>query len=738
VTVYDDAIESSAWVGVAGVTIGGGSNPLLNNLVCDVSIDRAVDDLTEQVTNIAGTAAAQATITLKGGNASGTALQLSPFSTNSNSMRNVARYGIGQTVQVTEWVYPAATLSGTPSGYSLFTGTIDTISLGEDSVTITALDTAGTLQGTVNLPAAAGTISSFTSVQTTLNPLGVVDLSLRSAGKCLTPTLRSNAILSVPGIGACLPEVGAFLTGPSTYTNLASPWPAYLPTVDVASSTSFQDCASFTCTGPMMTVPGASISYVHTEGWFYLSRPGSRLGFLVQGDESAGEVQWCIETGGQVSARHGPAGSPFFTTTGTIPVGPGWVHLYLILSDNGWAYVSINGATVESALSAGYDWASFKGLLQVRLNARALGLQVWNLSSSSTAGTNVSWLPNYSASLDSMSTRVYAMARQSAPAWQTVQQVAKAYGDVTWWDGAGAFHYETRPTWKARRATAASRTFTEARIFSGMPSWDAQSVCRSVSANVVTPQVAQSATAAPAWSATETYTVAARSTVTVHIDLDYQVYDVKPVLRGFQASAANSWAQAVAAASVGDPAATLLGAFSVSFMPTATGLDMTVVNNNSVSIALWSPGDGGSIAAGPYLVVHGKTIRFPEPKVLTRAAAAAGQDLTMDDNQWRQDTSATAAWLDDIAQEVAYPQVLWPALNIPMDPRRSVGDVVAIQDARHMDVAHPVQIVGTNFDLPAEGDMHKTSLTIRSAYAPTGLIVGVMSLPVGTSLLVKV
>jgi hypothetical protein len=124
--------------------------------------------------------------------------------------------------------------------------------------------------------------------------------------------------------------------------------------------------------------------------------------------------------------------------------------------------------------------------------------------------------------------------------------------------------------------------------------------------------------------------------------------------------------------------------------------------------------------------------------VVSRAAAAAGQDLAMDDNQWRQDTTTTAAWLDDIAQEVAYPQVLWPQLSIPLDPRRSVGDVVSVFDARHMDVAHPVQVVGTSFDLKAEGDMHRSALTVRSAYAPTGLIVGVMSLPVGSAQTVKV
>jgi hypothetical protein len=736
VTAYDDAIESSSRNLTASVTIGGGTNPLLNGLVGDVTIDRAVDDLSEKITSIAGAASAQATITLKAASSSGRALQLSPFSTNANSMRTVAQYGIGQTVTVTEYVYPGASFSGTSSGYPLFTGTIDSISLSEDGVTIVALDTAGTLQGTATLPAAAGTISSSTTVQTTFNPLGVVDLAMRSSGKYLTPSLRSGVFLSVPGIGSCLPEVGSFLTGPSTYTNLVSPWPTQLPTVDVAVSTSISDCASFTTSTPIsMPWPSPALS-LRVEGWFYLSRPGTRTGFIVLGDESStNEVQMCVETTGQISLRNG-TGTPFFTsTTVLVPAGaPAWKWIGLNLFDPRWG----NNVTVYDATTSDNATPAFNspdGLSQVRLNSTAVGLQLW---SGGPFTSNASWTPNYTAYLDSVSWRLYGMARQSAPAWQTVQDVAKAYGDVTWWDGAGAFHYETRATWKARRSGAAARTFTEARIFDGLPAWDAKSVCRSVSANVVTPQVKQSTTTVPAWSATEVYTVAARSTQTIAVELDYQVYNLMTATRGFQSDATHSWVQAVAATAVEDPAAVLVGSYTVSFTPTATGFTFTVTNNNPYAISFWSPGDSGSIAAGPYIVLHGKTIRFPEPKVVSRAAAAAGQDLAMDDNQWRQDTTTTAAWLDDIAQEVAYPQVLWPQLSIPLDPRRSVGDVVSVFDARHMDVAHPVQVVGTSFDLKAEGDMHRSALTVRSAYAPTGLIVGVMSLPVGSAQTVKV
>jgi hypothetical protein len=727
VTAYDDAIESTGWCGVTTVTFGG-SNPLLNGLACDVTIDRAVDDLSETLTNITGTAAAQATITLKGGNSSGTALDLSPFSTNAYSMRTISQYGVGVSVVVTETVWPSGVPNvGSSQVYTLFTGTIDHISLGEDSVTITALDPAGTLQGTANLPAAAGSVANFNSGDTRLNPMAVVDLCMRSAGMYLTrktwgPDFYNFGAptLSVPGIGSGLPEIGTFIAGPSTSLRVASPWPTQLPAVDVAQSTSSTNCCVF-----QTSTPFVESQYVSMEGWFYLSRPGTTTGVIVLGDEdNAREVQLYVNSTGTISLRIG-LGAALWTSTGTIPVGPSWVHLFLSLHQVD-GVLSINESAWESVLPS--SSTSIGGLSQVRLAAPALGVQVINGSASALPSAPPSWTPTFSASLDSQPARIAGLARQSASAWATIQSVAKAYGDVAWFDGAGAFHYETRATWKARRTSAAARTLTDTTgILSGLPEWGAQGVCRSVTANVVTPQVTQSTAALPAWQATETYTVAARTTSTIQIDLDYQLYDLKAMTYGVAAGATSSYFYPVAATSVGDPAATMIGSVTVTVVPNATGLAVTVRNGNPVAISLWEPASNG-----PYLIVHGKTITFPAPKTLTRAAGATGSDFPMEDNSWRQDTTSTAVWLDDIAQEVAYPQVVWSGLQGVMDPRRSIGDVLSLNDGRHMDVTHPAQIVGTNFNLPAEG-LHTLDYTVRTAYPPTGLIVGVSSMTVGSS-----
>jgi hypothetical protein len=581
-------------------------------------------------------------------------------------------------------------------------------------------------------------VASFTSVDTRLNPMAVVDLSMRSAGKYLTPPIISGqqVILSVPGIGSCLPEVGAFLSGPSTNLNLTSPWPTQLPTVDVAQSTSITNCASFACASPIKMRPTYAVdSGLNFEGFFYLSRPASRTGFLVLGDESAtNEVQVCVEPGGQISLRNG-TGTPFYTsTTVFIPSGAAtWNYIGVHLLDPAWSspvFVfggTVGGGTVFDGPATATAFVTPDGLSNVRLNCTALGLQVFN--SDTAAFNNFAWTPNYTAYLSTQPARIYGLARQSASAWATIQQVAKAYGDVAWFDGAGVFHYETRATWKARRYGGAARTLTEfnSGILSGLPDWGAQGVCRSVSANVVTPQVTQSTAASPAFTATEVYTVAARTTSTIQIDLDYQIYDVKPVAAGVAAGASFCYFYPVRADAVGDPAATMIGLVGVTITPNSTGIAVTIRNSNSVAISLWEPS-----TLGPYLIVHGKKITFPDPKTLTRSAGSTGSDLPLEDNPWRQDATAAAAWLDDIAQEVAYPQVVWSGLQGVVDPRRSIGDVLALNDGRHMDVTHPAQIVGTNFNLPA-GGLHTLDYTVRTAYPPTGLIVGVSSMTVGSS-----
>jgi hypothetical protein len=737
VTALDDAIEAAGGQFQTRVTItwpGGGTNPIFN-LVADVTVDRAVQDQPMAVTQIAGAAAAQAQVTLKSGDGTYLASMLSPFSTNAWSTRGIAGYGVGQVgIVIDEGVM----VSGAYVYTTLFTGTVTGFTLGDDgSAQLTCVDRSVTIQGSANLPAAGGIAKSIAG-DTRLNPLAVVDLALRSGGYYLTrgqwgPSFYNlpAPTLSVPGIGASLPEVGSFVTGPSTSLNVASPWPTQLPTVDVQQSTSITNCSIFRCTTAFSAAAG---HYVLMEGWFYLTRPGTTTGVIVLGDEvDAQEVQVYVNSTGTVSLRIG-LGAAIWTSTGTIPTGPSWVHLFLILSE-ATGYLSINESSWETVSTS---TTSLTGLSQVRLACPVLGLQVTNDSFAFTAmgAAPPGWTPNYTATLDTVPQRLSGVVRQTGPAWALVQQVAQALGDVAYWDGAGAFHYESRTTWAARRGVAPTYIKSDGRILSGAPAWNQDSLRRSVSANIVVPSTLQSTVAKPAFVATEIYTVPARSRLTFDIALDYAVYDIKTAANAWSTDASSSWFRATAADSVNDPAAALVGSISVGFRATATGITLTVVNNNAFDISLWSPGDGGPIAAGPYLIVHGKTITFPEPRAITAQAStlSSADDLVLEDNPWRQDQTQTQAWVSSVASDVAMPQMVWPSVSIPVDPRLQLGTCITLADVTYMDVTHPVQIVGIAYNLPAE-EMHRMELTVRSVYSPTGPLIGVTGrMEIGPSL----
>jgi hypothetical protein len=222
------------------------------------------------------------------------------------------------------------------------------------------------------------------------------------------------------------------------------------------------------------------------------------------------------------------------------------------------------------------------------------------------------------------------------------------------------------------------------------------------------------------------YTCPANRTQTYQVDISGTVlFALQPTARGFDTGAGSSWWQAVAATSVSDPAAIpITSGIKVTLTPTGTGLTITISNTNSFDIALWTPGDGGSIGAGPYLIAHGMAATQTNTTALTSTARTGGGSVSVDDSQWRQDVTAAQAMIDDIAHDLAMPLIVFDSVEIGVDPRRALGDVVTVQDTRSMATAQPVQIVGINHQLPAAG-RHTTTLTVRACYPPTGWILGV-------------
>jgi hypothetical protein len=366
------------------------------------------------------------------------------------------------------------------------------------------------------------------------------------------------------------------------------------------------------------------------------------------------------------------------------------------------------------------------GLSQIRMNCAVLGLQIM-ASDSSSVTLNSDWVPNFNANIATVPQKISGIAKQTAPGWGLIQQVAQAYGDLAWWDMNGTFRYETNATWRTKRFSGTfARTLKGDRIFNGTPRWGRDSVRKTVTVPVVVPQVVQSTVENPAWVATDIYTVPARSKISFSVELDYSIYNIKAIARGFNTAATSSWIRTSRADAVGDPAAKDVGGLTVAQVtPTSTGLQFTFANANNFPIAIWSAGNGGSIGLGPYLVIHGTKLVFPDSRLITVATSAAqGDDLVIDATNWRQDPDQANLWANSIAADTAQPLLEWASLTIPLDPRLSLGDVLNVMDSRFMDVFHPLQIVGISYDMPSK-DKHTMTLQVRGAYAPTGWVLGV-------------
>jgi hypothetical protein len=402
------------------------------------------------------------------------------------------------------------------------------------------------------------------------------------------------------------------------------------------------------------------------------------------------------------------------------------MYLYLVLGNTATIAANINTNVQYSATTTGSVIPDLTGLSQVTcVSFSAWGLQARPRLAAIGASPQPTWVPNYNASLDTLSPKLTGIVRQEdAPAWATIQQVAQAYGDVAYFDETGKFVYQSHATWKARRYATEERALVSSDLLDGPPNWSDKGVYSAVQIGYSAPVTAVSTVAVPAWVATDTYVVQARSTVVVDVDLDYTVYNVKPAKFGLSTSAANSWFYAVYASMVGNPAAIPLGGVTITVTPLATGLRLTIKNPHSVAAAIWTPTDGGSIPDGPYLIIHGTTLSVPSPTKYTAKAASIGGVLDLGDNPWRQDLASTQAYAAEVAGDLVVPQIMWSNVSIAYDPRLTVGDVVTILDPRHMSVAHPVQIIGATGQLPVEGasDM---SLMVRSCYPPTGWVLEV-------------
>ena len=671
---------------------------------------------------------------------------------------------MGATVVVTVNFWPGQTRTGTPTyTANIFTGNVINIPVidGVSDISVWAQDSSYNLGTLVNLPAAGVVPAVGLNLTQDLyySSLCVIDLLLRGCGQYLTasPVLTgaqrgAYTILSIPGVGGNIPDVGtlvqAYATPSGTFTERVTRTAGKF-TPDVIGSNG----AVYAQAVNMATLSANPFTLYRVDGWFKTDNTTSSgsPSTILNGGSSAGTAGSCpsiaIDSFGNiVVAASGVSG---ITTSGFNVLDGAWHHLNVTFTRPTATSITITiivdgGTPVTASPTVTAGVALFPMVL-------AGDPGTW-LVVGGDGSPAVIWLEAFEvifvpsgatytdppdrngqtagivSSITPTPTRMQAIAPQTGiNAWQTIQAIAEAEGALCWFDEDGKFIFEPQSVWLARRTASPVRTF-DASMFANLSfQLNADSLRKTITANYVTTTAQASTVAAPAYVAGVVLTFAHGRTVT-HITTSQLFFNPSAPVIGASNALGNSWFVPVDAIRVGDPAAPVLTGVTIAISPNATGFDLTV-NNPYGPIAFWNP-TGGTIPQGPALIIHGTNlITSGKTTASYTGNVQAKDDLLLPDNPWRNDAVAAQRLCYVTAMECYNIIPVVSNIDVPGDPRLQLGDLVTLTDGRPNSLIRtpggvPCVVVDIAHNVSPTTD-YRMTLAVRPAGPPTGWIAGV-------------
>ena len=667
---------------------------------------------------------------------------------------------IGTSVVVTQNFWSNSTASQTLI-YSavIFTGSVVNIPVidGISAIDVVAQDASYNLGSLVSLPGAGVVATTGLNMLQDMyySSLVAIDLLLRGCGQYLTAppvltgtTRTAYTILSIPGVGGSIPDIGGvvqqYTTNAFAFTNVVARTTGKF-TPDIIGTNG----AYYSQSINVAAATAVPFALYRMDFWFKVSQGADQ--FLLAGGSGYGSCPSIAVVGGVISV-YGANCTPLHVY-GTTVTDNAWHHLNVTFTrpsaTSMTVSVAVDGAaptTSTSTVTAGVS--PFAASL-------ANDPGTWLAVGTSGAATTV-WLealevifvpagavytdppdrngqsPGIASSITATTARMRALIPQSGlNAWTTIQAIAEAEGALCWFDEDNKFFFEPQAVWLARRTVASARTF-DASMFANLSfSLNADSLRKSVSANYSSVTTMASTVLVPAYISTSEMGPFARGVTVTHVAASGQLFFNPAAPQAVASNATgSSWYVPVDAASKGDPSATILSAAVVSIVivPTATGFDLTVTNNYSGPVVFWNP-SAGVIPQGVAMIIHGTRIIVSQPITVTHLGnAKAKDDVQLPDNPWRQDADTTARLCGITAAETYSIIPVISNIDVPSDPRVQLGDLVTLTDSRPnslirspggvrcivVDIAHSSN---SSTDL-------RMVLAVRAAGAPTGWILG--------------
>ncbi|MEB0001598.1 hypothetical protein QN357_01435 [Cryobacterium sp. RTC2.1] len=614
----------------------------------------------------------------------------------------------------------------------VFTGRVSQLGAHEasHSAEIDGRDSAGRLTAAVKLPPygsyANRTTLGVPSVHRT-NTQAVITNILHSNGIRMTPPPRASCVLSIPGVGGWLADIGWTV-------------PQGAPTPDVWLETGRFGMAPIdtaeTLKG-LLSKPCnfANLNTSQVEFWFRHTGADSPAFIALQMVD--GSLIWCTiaSNTAQVWVRKGFGGSLNVLTSSTLSTG--WHHICFEFDFGINTKLWIDGTLNASSTTPwGSTYTPNPGPInQLLVDAgRVQGINFYNVAGTLAAPTSAVMAFVAQADLS-----IGALDLSATPnvdgrdAWSVLQEIAQAELGMVGFSESGRFFFKSRADLAAATTPVATwgldlveELATTASI-DGILSRATATVKRPIGVFSGVGADSPSTIAIPSVLADQVYTVPpGTSSVLLTGSVPYlpTTHRVSVVT-----APSGAWGSAVGMALCTDAYGSTRYTgpdVSATIAPASqTAWRVTFQNNSGGTVYTAWPNDwtasGGYVtvpfdraAGAPALWVNGYS--FPAgalgdvlvDRSNSASIAAWGERvLPLGDSVWRQNPTQVEAFADAILAATSYPRAQVDDVTVPADPRWQLGDPVTLHDARGRlpDIVARITSIELTISLEVEGGM---------------------------------
>ncbi len=597
----------------------------------------------------------------------------------------------------------------------VFTGTVREMSIDELSrqIKVSCLDGADLLRAPLTLPQFG---SAGLSAQPGLVPArptnlsAVVTAALHANGIRMTPAPRAGCLLSVPGVGGLLAEVGRTMPPYSVPSSFVRVEPSWIPgPFGPALSVNDGLLAYWAEIGTLVWNPGVGVS---VEGWWNCVPPSSGAHEIFRINGAGGDPTFYLTLSGTtltLTSDNWDTGFDVSTNLGTRTVTAGWHHVAFQLRYEGNYAMWVDGAAVSSG-TAVFPVLIGGGTplwIQVAANFASQALQIHGFApgvafDSAIGGATFAAQADVDQSVLNMDYVPIVAGRVS---WDVLKEVAAAEGGAVGFNEAGRPFFRSAATLNATTTPVATIGTDIAKNLVGGTALAA--VVSTVTAKVrpmtyraagldrsgvwQAPCVLGQVLAFPPGTTSQIITAPRPVIIESHAVYLWTGGGMPASFVGYHmitlCTVADGSSGQITMSSPSIPTVSIL-------QLSATTLLLTVVNLTGVNVYTVIPtGWAGALpwalqGGAPSLILSGWAT--PIDAEIPTVPVSATNDGTaylytprtweLTESQWRQDPVGTATLVASLLDALSHPRLLLEDVETQWDPRWQLGDLVTVTD----------------------------------------------------------